>query len=59
MTFVLAQEQGGDQEARDDEEDVDADEPTYGVAEHVIGDDEQHRERAQTLHVGTEPAGGT
>ena len=48
---VLAQQQPGDQEAADDEEDVDADVAALRCAEHVPRDDEQHRDRAQALHV--------
>ena len=53
----LPQEQPGDHEARDDEEDVDADVAAVesgqtGVEEH----DEHHGHRTQALDVGAEPA---
>jgi hypothetical protein len=48
----LQQRQLGDQEAGEDEEQVDADEPTGDVRHaEVVGHDEQHRERTETLDV--------
>jgi hypothetical protein len=55
---VLAQQQPGDEEAGEDEEDVHADVAAGGGTEHVAGDHQQDRDRAQALHVRTERAAG-
>jgi hypothetical protein len=52
----LAQEQPGDEVAREDEEDVDTDEAACGPAEQVVRDDEHDGERAQRLDVRAQGA---
>ena len=50
------QQHAGDQEARDDEEDVDADEAAREAPQlEVVGHDRNDRDRPQTLDVGAEP----
>ena len=52
----LLDQEAGDEEARDDEEDIDAD-VAAGEARHagVEGEDHQHRDGPEALHIGPKP----
>ena len=54
MARTSAQQQAGDQEAREHEEDVDADESTRQEADAGVGKhDEEYGQRPEALNVGT------
>ena len=58
--LVFGHEQAGDQEARQDEEDVDADEPGLRSWDpDMAEEDEQDRDAAQTLEVWPVPGFGS
>ena len=54
MELPIPEQETGDEEARDDEEDVDADEAAAHRQTGVVEDDERDREPAQALDVGPE-----
>ena len=55
---VLTEQLAGDEESADHEEHVDADVPAGRSLDEVVGDDEQHRERSETLHIAAKRVAG-